>query len=105
MAAVSEAGYALRSHAYDAEGEEVDERRAGGPPYWHDGPLLADLLASGCADHLVSLELSRCGLDDDGVSLLAHALVGHALFVQYLSLSHNPIGDEGVCALFGPTPP
>ena len=44
--------------------------------------LLADLLASGYADHLLSLELSACGLDDLGLSLLSEALVGNALFVR-----------------------
>lgn len=60
--------------------------------------LLADLVGSGYGDHLLSLELGGCGLDDRGLSLLSEALVGNALYVRYLSLSFNPIGDDGVIA-------
>lgn len=62
-------------------------------------PLLADLIASGYAHALLALELERCGLDDTGLALLSNALVGNALYVQYLSVGRNPIGDAGVCAL------
>ena len=61
--------------------------------------LLADLLASGYGDQLVSIDLSSIGLDDAGLELLAHGLVGNALQLQFIDLSSNPLGDDGVCAL------
>ena len=62
-------------------------------------PLAIDLLASGYGDHLLSLDLSHCGLDDAGLDSLSAALVGNCLSLAYLDLSNNPIGDEGVSAM------
>ena len=83
----------LRSVERTAE-EERRPSRLGVPLV----PLVADLICSGYADQLLSIELSNCGLDDAGFGLLSRALVGHALHLQYLDVSENPISDDGVCA-------
>ena len=69
------------------------------------GILLADLIGSGYGSHLLSLNLARCGLNDAGLAQLANALVGNALFLRYLSLSGNPIGDDGLSAFGGTLTP
>lgn len=63
--------------------------------------LLADLLTSGYCDQLLSLDLSEAGVDDPGLELLSRGLVGNALQLQFIDLSSNPIGDDGICALAG----
>jgi hypothetical protein len=68
---------------------------------WTPRLSVCTLLRSGLGDHLLHLELSACGINDQGLSLLSEALVGSALYLRYLSLSFNPIGDEGVIAFSG----
>ena len=48
---------------------------------------------------LLSLDLSESGLDDAGLELLSGGLVGNALQIQFIDLSSNPLGDDGICAL------
>lgn len=57
---------------------------------------VADLLSSGYADHILSLVLSGCELDDAAMELLSRALVGNCLFLQYLDLEDNLYGGEGI---------
>ena len=99
-------GYVLGCGAWDtaaagdAESEEGSERS---PSRWDlsHSILLADLISSGYADHLLSIDLSESGVDDEGLERLSHALVGYALQVQYLDLSGNPITCEGIVAFAG----
>jgi hypothetical protein len=63
------------------------------------------LLSSGFAEHLLALNLASCGVDDAGLARLSKALVGHALYLQYISLSGNPIGDPGLLAFAGELSP
>lgn len=58
--------------------------------------MLADLIASGYCDHMLTLELSRCRIGDDGLQTLATALVGNAPYLQYLGLNGNPITSAGI---------
>ena len=59
--------------------------------------LLADLVGSGYAEHIISLDLLNSGLDDAGLRLLSSALVGNAPFLQFLGLNGNPISGAGIC--------
>lgn len=63
----------------------------------HEVRLLGDLLSSGYAEHLLAVDMSLGGLDDQSLEILANGLVGHALHLQFLDLSYNPISDDGMC--------
>lgn len=83
-----------------------DEDQAQRPPGAARGPcilsshLLADVIGSGHADHLLSLDLRGAGLGDVDATRLFDALVGNALHLQHLDVSTNTaITDEGVGAL------
>ena len=65
---------------------------------------LAAALGRGALPRLKILKLSNAAIGDAGLAALAPALrLRPAL--EYVDLSHNPLGDEGIAALVAPPPP
>jgi hypothetical protein len=93
-AALRRAGYVLEPRSP----VHTWRRLAGSPPTGalHPAGSLIDLIGSGHCAHLLAIDLSDAGLDDKGLALLSRALVGNALLLRFLSISYNPITDEGV---------
>ena len=65
---------------------------------------LAAALGQGTLPRLESLALSGAAIGDAGLVALAPALRRRPA-LRFLSLSRNPLGDEGLAALVAPPPP
>lgn len=63
---------------------------------WRHADALVDLLASGYAEHLLTLDLFRCGLSDEAFVRLTRALEGNAPYLNFLGLSDNPISSASI---------
>ena len=65
---------------------------------------LAAALGRGALPQLTSLSLTNAAIGDAGLIALAPAL-RQLPTLEYLDLSQNPLGDEGLAALLAPPPP